>query len=785
MAFSSDLEIARSAALKPLEGIAEEMGIASHLLEPYGEQVMKIKLSAIEELADRDSAKYVVVSAVTPTPLGEGKTTTTVGLGQGFRHIGKRATIAIRQPSMGPTFGIKGGAAGGGYSQVVPMEVLNLHLTGDVHAVTAAHNLLAAMIDNHIYQGNQLGIDIHNITWRRVLDVNDRALRNIIIGLGGRADGVPRQTGFDITAASEVMATLALAASLQRPAGPARTIVVGYTTTGRRSPPNNCRGRGRWPSCCATRSSRTCSRPSRTRRCSCTPAVRQHRDRQLVSDRRPYRYPLRRLPGHRSGLRGRHGSRAVLQHQVPDSGLRPTRPSWSPRCGRSRPTRASTRSLRAARSRRTSCGRTQRTWPPEEPTSASRSTTSACTAFPPWWPSTASPPTTQRAPGHQGHRRRPGSPVGGMHPFRRWRTRRRRTGRGGGRGRRRAVGIPFPLPRLGSLREKIATWPPGSTAPTASTTPAGRRPDRHLRAGRVRTPARLHRQDPPVHLVRPRAQRRADRLAAAGQRGAGLGRRRIRLPDLRRHADHAGARFQPGGHPHRHRRGWAGHGVVVTSFLDQPVWQFLDQVAARSPSPGGGGAAAVTAALAAGLVAMAARFSDGQLPDAAELTGRADQLRRRAAGLADEDGRAYQAVLDAYALSREHDQRRQRVREALQGAAAVPLEITEIAAQVAELAAWSPPRATPMCVATPLPRPSWPRHRPGVPRASLTSMLIWECLTRTCSRRAALGTASAHAVARQITAAQEEPAGCGHRTESAPSRAPAPHGLVFCAGPTR
>jgi len=232
MAFPTDLEIARGAALKPLEDIASEMGIPTHLLEPYGEQVMKIKLDAIEELADRPTAKYVVVSAITPTPLGEGKTTTTVGLGQGFRHIGKRATVAIRQPSMGPTFGIKGGAAGGGYSQVVPMEVLNLHLTGDMHAVTAAHNMLAAMIDNHLFQGNALGIDQHNITWRRVLDVNDRALRNIVIGLGGRGDGVPRQTGFDITAASEVMATLALTSSLKDLRARLGRIVIGYTRDG-------------------------------------------------------------------------------------------------------------------------------------------------------------------------------------------------------------------------------------------------------------------------------------------------------------------------------------------------------------------------------------------------------------------------------------------------------------------------------------------------------------------------------------------------------------------------
>ncbi len=232
MSFPSDLEIAREASLKPLEDVAAEMGIGSHLLEPYGEEVMKIKLAAIDELADRPLAKYVVVTAITPTPLGEGKTTTTVGLGQGLHHIGKKATIAIRQPSMGPTFGIKGGAAGGGYSQVVPMEVLNLHLTGDMHAVTAAHNMLSAMIDNHLYQGNSLGIDQHNITWRRVLDVNDRALRNIIVGLGGRGDGVPRQTGFDITAASEVMATLALTSSLADLRARLARIVIGYTKDG-------------------------------------------------------------------------------------------------------------------------------------------------------------------------------------------------------------------------------------------------------------------------------------------------------------------------------------------------------------------------------------------------------------------------------------------------------------------------------------------------------------------------------------------------------------------------
>jgi formate--tetrahydrofolate ligase len=234
MTFPSDLKIARGASLKPLGDIAAEIGVGQHLLEPYGQGVVKIKLDAIEELADRPAAKYVVVSAITPTPLGEGKTTTTVGLGQAFRHIGKRATIAIRQPSMGPTFGIKGGAAGGGYSQVVPMELLNLHLTGDMHAVTAAHNLLAAMIDNHVHQNDDFfNVDRHSVTWRRVMDVNDRVLRNIIVGLGTRPDGVIRQTGFDITAASECMAVLALSTSLRDMRQRLGRIVIGNTTEGK------------------------------------------------------------------------------------------------------------------------------------------------------------------------------------------------------------------------------------------------------------------------------------------------------------------------------------------------------------------------------------------------------------------------------------------------------------------------------------------------------------------------------------------------------------------------
>lgn len=211
----SDLDIAQAAELLPIWEIAEKMGLSRSDIELYGDHMAKVRLEAVEGLADRPNARYVLVTAITPTPLGEGKSTTTVGLGQGMHHIGRTATVAIRQPSQGPTFGIKGGAAGGGYSQVVPMEQFNLHMTGDMHAVTAANNLLAAMIDAHIYQGNGLEIDPYSIMWRRVLDVNDRGLRNIISGLGVKSDGPQRQTGFDITAASEVMAILALTTGLE------------------------------------------------------------------------------------------------------------------------------------------------------------------------------------------------------------------------------------------------------------------------------------------------------------------------------------------------------------------------------------------------------------------------------------------------------------------------------------------------------------------------------------------------------------------------------------------
>ncbi len=227
----SDLAIAQQAKLHHVHEIADQMGLSPDDLDLYGTPyVAKIRLEVLDKLKKKPDAKYIDVTAITPTPLGEGKSTTTVGLGQAMKHIGKRAIVALRQPSQGPTFGIKGGAAGGGYSQVVPMETFNLHLTGDIHAVTAANNLLAAMIDNRLMRGNPLNIDTDSITWKRVVDTNDRALRDIIVGLGGKVEGgVTRQTGFDIAVASEVMAILALTTSLKDMRQRFGRIVIGLT----------------------------------------------------------------------------------------------------------------------------------------------------------------------------------------------------------------------------------------------------------------------------------------------------------------------------------------------------------------------------------------------------------------------------------------------------------------------------------------------------------------------------------------------------------------------------
>ena len=227
----TDIEIAQSVQMRPITAVAAEAGIADEYLEQYGKYKAKIDLSLLKQEAGKEG-KLILVTAITPTPAGEGKTTTTIGLADGMRRIGKKVVVALREPSLGPVFGVKGGAAGGGYAQVVPMEDINLHFTGDFHAIGAANNLLAAMIDNHIYQGNALGIDPRRVTWRRCVDMNDRQLRFVVDGLGGKANGTPREDGYDITVASEIMAVLCLSSGISDLKERLARIVVGYTYGG-------------------------------------------------------------------------------------------------------------------------------------------------------------------------------------------------------------------------------------------------------------------------------------------------------------------------------------------------------------------------------------------------------------------------------------------------------------------------------------------------------------------------------------------------------------------------
>ncbi len=232
MEFKTDIEIAQSCEMEPITSIAERASVDEKYLEQYGKYKAKVDPALISD-SDRPNGKLILVTAITPTPAGEGKTTTTIGLADGLRRIGKNVTVALREPSLGPVFGVKGGAAGGGYAQVVPMEDINLHFTGDFHAIGAANNLLAAMLDNHIQQGNELGIDVRRITWKRCVDMNDRQLRFIVDGMGGAANGVPREDGFDITVASEIMAVLCLSDSITDLKNRLSRIIVGYTSAGK------------------------------------------------------------------------------------------------------------------------------------------------------------------------------------------------------------------------------------------------------------------------------------------------------------------------------------------------------------------------------------------------------------------------------------------------------------------------------------------------------------------------------------------------------------------------
>ncbi len=553
----SDLDIARSSSLKPLDEVAASMGIGRQFLEPYGEGVAKIKLSAIEELADRPPAKYVVVTAITPTPLGEGKTTTTVGLGQAFKHLGKRATVAIRQPSMGPTFGIKGGAAGGGYSQVVPMELLNLHLTGDMHAVTAAHNLLSAVVDNSLYQGNPLGFHPHDVTWRRVLDVNDRALRNIVVGLGSREDGVTRQSGFDITAASEVMAVLALATSLQDLRARLGRVVVGYTRDKEPVTAEQLRAAG-----AMTVIMREAIKPNLLQTLENTPVLVHagpfgniaHGNSSVVADLVGIRggdYLLTE-----AGFGADIGAEKFFNIKCRTSGLRPDAAVVV----------ATVRALKAHSGRhRVVAGRPL---PPallqENPEEVEIgganlrkqienvrlhgvSPVVAINAFPTDHPSEHA--AIRRIAEEAGARVSVCTHVAD-----------------GGKGAVELaeavaeaaaepvrVRVPLPRRRLAPRQDRDHRHQ-GVRRRRRRLRPQGRPAAGDLRAQRLRVAAGVHRQDPPVDLQRSGAEGRPYRVDAARTGGPRQRRRRLRLPDLRRDAHHAGAERQRGRHLHRHRR---------------------------------------------------------------------------------------------------------------------------------------------------------------------------------------------------------------------------------------
>ena len=554
MSIPSDLDIAQAATLKPLDDVARQMDLPLELLEMHGHDVAKIELDAIEAMADRPRAKYVVVTAITPTPLGEGKTTTTVGLGQAFSHIGKRGVVAIRQPSMGPTFGIKGGAAGGGYSQVVPMEKFNLHLTGDFHAVTSAHNMLSAVLDNHLYQGNAAGLDPYRVTWRRVLDVNDRALRNIVTGLGGRMDGVPRESGFDITSASEVMAVLALSNDLADMRARLGRIVVGYTRDGDAVTAEDIHGAGAMAALM-----RDALKPNLMQTLENTPVL-------------VHAGPFGNIATGNSSIVadrvGIHGGDYLVTEAGFGADMGAER-FFNIKCRTSGMTPDAAVVVATVRALKVHSGNHKvvagKDLPPalleENPDEVHAGAANlrkqienmrlhgvspvvCINAFP-----------TDHDSEHAAIREiaeSMGARAAVVDPLRRRRARRRRARRGRRRGRERGEPLPAALPRRRvAAREDRDHRDEGLRRRRRRLRPGREHLDRPLRAQRLRRAADLRRQDPPVDLVGPEAPRCADGLADAGARGPRVGRRRVHLPDLRRHADDAGPGQEPGRAPHR------------------------------------------------------------------------------------------------------------------------------------------------------------------------------------------------------------------------------------------
>ena len=383
----SDIEIARAASLLPIGEVADKLGIPGEALYQYGPDKAKIGFGFLERLAERPDGKLVLVTAINPTPAGEGKTTTTVGLGDGLNRIGVRAAICLREPSLGPCFGMKGGAAGGGYAQVVPMEDINLHFTGDFHAIGSANNLLAALIDNHLYWGNELGLDARRIAWRRVMDMNDRALRSIVSSPGRRRQRLSARGRLRHHGRLRGHGDLLPGAGRARPRAPARQ--RHHRLHPRAAPGDRGRpqGRGADGGPAQGRADAQSGADARAQpRLHPRRPVRQHRARLQLGHRDQDRAQARRLRGHRGGLRRRPRGREVLRHQMPQGGARA-------RCRRDRGDRARPQDARRARRANSSARRTSRRCARAWPTSSATSRTSAGSACRRWSRSTTSPAT--------------------------------------------------------------------------------------------------------------------------------------------------------------------------------------------------------------------------------------------------------------------------------------------------------------------------------------------------------------------------------------------------------
>ena len=559
MSFPSDLEIARSVKPRPIVDIARELGIADDELELYGPTKAKVTMAAIERLeAERPRGKYVVVTAITPTPLGEGKSTTSVGLAQGLNHIGKRAAVNIRQPSLGPVFGIKGGAAGGGYSQVIPMEDFNLHLTGDVHAIGAAHNLAGAFLDNSLHHKNPLGIDPRGILWPRVVDISDRALRHVVIGLGGREDGVPRETEFVITVGSEVMAVLALATDLQDLRARLGRIVLATTMDGKPVTAEDLGVAG-----AMTVLLRDALKPNLLQTLEGGPAFVHagpfaniaHGNNSIIADR--LALATNDIVCTEAGFGADMGAEKFFDIKCRASGLVPdaavvvaTVRALKMHGGvgkivAGKPLDPALLEENVEAVRRGAANLAKQI---ENVTMFGVTAVVAINAFP-----TDTPGRGRGDPRGVPRRRRTGR--GRRDAFRR-RWRRCRSARRGGLGRCRGARRVQPaLPgRHGALAQDRHDRPAGLRRRRRRVPSRRGEVTQAVRGPRLRPPADLHGQDAVLAEPRRRAQGPADRVHRAHPRGPAVGRRRVHHADLRRDADDAGAALAPGRREDRYRR---------------------------------------------------------------------------------------------------------------------------------------------------------------------------------------------------------------------------------------